>query len=257
VEELARRLRYQAALELTHPGDHILTAHTLNDRIETFLMRLMRGAGIDNLDGLRSERELHGRHLTRPLLGLNHASIVESLKQRGLAWVEDSTNQDEHYDRAFLRHRVILLLEQRNPDFLYTCARTLDNLDDDLGCLDAYGSILFAKSFDKERIELDLSYLEGESAQEWPLLPAVGQRVIYKACQAALVRWAPQARLTKLHVQGLWQNRQENGFSCHLPGGVEARIKAGVLTFKKAKAPRVYPTRREDSQNVTQEGRNR
>ena len=113
IEETARRLRY-AFLERTAEevgADVIATAHNADDNVETLLLHLIRGSGLQGLTGIRPRRGA----LVRPLLTTTRAEILDYLAENALTHVEDSTNADTAYTRNKLRREVIPLLRELNP----------------------------------------------------------------------------------------------------------------------------------------------
>lgn len=112
VEEAARRLRYSFLTRTAREigASHIVTAHTLDDQVETVLLQLLRGSA--SLRGIPPER---GR-IIRPLLGTPRTSLIAWLKEHGHEWRTDPSNFDTRLMRAWLRHEVIPLLESRAPD---------------------------------------------------------------------------------------------------------------------------------------------
>lgn len=110
VEQAARQLRYDFLLSLS-PHAYILTAHTAQDNLETFLMRLLRGSGLHGLTGIPPQR---GRIL-RPMLDVTRQEVQDYLARYHVPHVEDSTNAQDDYLRNRLRHRVLPLLEAENP----------------------------------------------------------------------------------------------------------------------------------------------
>ncbi len=107
----------------------IATAHHLDDQAETFVMRLARGAGIDGLSGMRSERPVFERSavtLTRPLLGFEKARLIATVAERGILYIEDPTNTDDRYERARVRSALVELAGAGlPPQALATSARRL------------------------------------------------------------------------------------------------------------------------------------
>ncbi len=81
----------------------VALGHTSDDNAETFVMGLMRGAGLDGLSGMRGQFEAHGIHFHRPLLGVSRSNLRTLLREREIRWVDDPTNDDEHYDRVRVR----------------------------------------------------------------------------------------------------------------------------------------------------------
>ena len=107
----------------------IATAHHLDDQAETFLMRLVRGAGIDGLSGMRAERPVAERSpitLVRPLLGFGKDRLIATAIQAGVAYVEDPTNTDDRFERARVRAALADLgAAGLSPKALATSARRL------------------------------------------------------------------------------------------------------------------------------------
>jgi len=115
IEAEARRRRYELAASLLGPGDILLTAHQADDQAETVLLNLMRGSGVDGLAGMPPVRPLGRGLLARPLLAFSGASLRSYLNRQGHVWVEDSSNMELAYDRNFVRHQLLPLLENRWP----------------------------------------------------------------------------------------------------------------------------------------------
>jgi tRNA(Ile)-lysidine synthase len=105
IEEAARRARYaflhRCAADLG--ADRIASGHTRDDQAETFLLKLIRGAGLSGLGGIYPRRGI----LVRPLLDASRNDLRDYLRKRGESWVEDETNADVTNPRNRIRHRVI------------------------------------------------------------------------------------------------------------------------------------------------------
>lgn len=133
VAAAARAARYRLLEEHapTIGGDSvaIATAHHLDDQAETFVMRLARGAGIDGLSGMRSERPVSSRSriaLVRPLLGFEKARLIATVAERGIVHVEDPSNTDDRYERTRVRSALVeLAAAGLPPEALATSARRL------------------------------------------------------------------------------------------------------------------------------------
>jgi tRNA(Ile)-lysidine synthase len=94
-----------------YPKAAIVTAHHLDDQAETFVMRLARGSGLDGLGAMRSVRSLHDRvDLVRPLLAFSKVRLTETLRARGLDWVDDPSNADTRFERVRVRAQAGALL---------------------------------------------------------------------------------------------------------------------------------------------------
>ena len=113
LEAEARRQRYAVAKALLNEGDFLLTAHHSDDQSETVLLNLMRGSGVDGLAGMPRTRQLGKGWLVRPLLSFSGQSLRTYLAGLDIDWIEDVSNADEAYDRNFLRHSLMPVLERR------------------------------------------------------------------------------------------------------------------------------------------------
>ena len=92
-------------------ADGLILCHHADDQAETFLMRLLRGAGPDGLEGMREEETVNGIRILRPMLPLRREEIREALRKDGIPWREDSSNRDTGYLRN--RIRLGLMTEMR------------------------------------------------------------------------------------------------------------------------------------------------
>ncbi len=97
-EEAARQLRYEMLLEYA-AGGAVLTAHTLDDQIETVIMRVFSGSGIEGLTGIPEQRDPY----YRPLLGIPKSRLMNFLETAKVPFCDDSTNRTGIYRRNQLR----------------------------------------------------------------------------------------------------------------------------------------------------------
>ena len=122
----ARQLRY-VWLEEVRAGHHyarVATAHHRNDQLETTLLNLVRGTGVAGLRGMLARQGA----LVRPLLFAPREALEAYAKQHQLEWREDASNASDAYRRNQLRHHVVPLLQQLNPNLLSTYERTRERL---------------------------------------------------------------------------------------------------------------------------------
>lgn len=112
-EEAGRHIRYARFEEVrqTAGADWVLTAHTADDQVETILMHLVRGCGVDGLTGIPPMR---GR-IRRPFLCCTRADIERYCEEYSVPYVVDETNADVTYTRNYVRHRVLPTLREMNP----------------------------------------------------------------------------------------------------------------------------------------------
>ncbi len=135
LEALAREARYRVFAQCD--TDFLALAQHLDDQAETVLLQLLRGAGAKGLSGMPEVRGLGASmSILRPLLDVPRAAIVAYAKERGLTWVEDESNRDLGFDRNFLRHDVLPLLERRFPACRQTLVRASRHLAEAAGLMD-------------------------------------------------------------------------------------------------------------------------
>lgn len=104
----------------------ILTAHHLDDNIETLLMNFFKGTGIAGLRGILPRQG----NIVRPLLFAEKEILKKFAEQHGLSWVEDSSNATDKYTRNYFRHQVIPLVQQRLPEASHNLADNLSRFRD-------------------------------------------------------------------------------------------------------------------------------
>ena len=123
-EAQARDARYSVFESFLASGDVLLLGHHLDDQVETVLFRLIRGAGPSGLAGIPEKRPLGRGLLMRPLLGITRDQIENYAGSHQLAYLNDGSNDDTRYDRNFLRHEVLPLIESRWPGYRSGFARS-------------------------------------------------------------------------------------------------------------------------------------
>lgn len=143
IQLAARKLRYEWFYELlaTENFDYVVTAHHLDDQLETFLIHFSRGTGLDGLCGIPTQND----KIIRPLLTFSRAEIETFAKENNLKWREDSSNASDKYARNKIRHHVIPILKELNPSFLDSFENTLQNLNQAQGLVDDASRIVYRK----------------------------------------------------------------------------------------------------------------
>lgn len=124
----ARELRYNWFYELleNHKFDYILTAHHADDNLETFIINLSRGTGLDGLVGIPEQND----KIIRPLLPFSREEILKYAKENNIQWREDSSNASDKYLRNKIRHDLIPVLKEINPNFLKAFQKTQSYLQE-------------------------------------------------------------------------------------------------------------------------------
>jgi len=224
IEETARGIRYEflskAAIE--SGCDRIAVGHTMNDQAETFLMRLIRGAGLRGLASMRpvspppngvagtkvmswdeslsrilapadrhsqkllnSSQPVPGLQLVRPLLCITRDEILEYCQQRGLAYRTDTTNLSLDFTRATVRHQIIPALAGINPRIIESITRATENIAADEDVLNRLASgVLWSARREKDSSENQVrqSYSVGKILEQ---PPGLRRRILAEALRLA------------------------------------------------------------------------
>jgi len=125
IQIAARKLRYNWFQEIISLGfDYVLTAHHLDDNVETFLINFTRGTGLEGLTGIPTQNG----NIIRPLLPFSREEIENYALENKIQWREDSSNTSDKYFRNKLRHDIVPLLKELNTGFLDSFQNTLHHL---------------------------------------------------------------------------------------------------------------------------------
>jgi tRNA(Ile)-lysidine synthase len=235
LEDAGRRVRYaEAARELEArrlEGDaaagrgRVATAHTLDDRAETLLMRLAQGAGAGGLTSLAYRRG----DVVRPLVDCTRADVLAYLTSLGQAWREDATNLDTTRLRARVRSGLVPLMREINPRFDEAVARTLTVLGDEDDLIDGLareraGAIAETTG---DEVRIDRAGLAS-------LPQALRRRVVRLVVQDA---FEEASRLDFEHVEAICDGAPDPGFARDLPGGLRAFAEYGRLIISRNADP--------------------
>lgn len=121
IEDASRMARYRFLREVAQ-GWPIAVAHHKDDQVETLLLHLLRGGGIDAMVGLQPRQH----DIIRPLLSISHADTVAYCRSHGLVPVEDLSNADPRFLRNRIRHELVPLLETMNAGIRETLVRNAE-----------------------------------------------------------------------------------------------------------------------------------
>ncbi len=128
IQMAARELRYNWFEELATQlsFDYILTAHHTDDNIETFLINLGRGSGLDGLIGIPEQNNI----IVRPLLNFSRDQLVVFAKTNHIKWREDSSNESNKYMRNKIRNEVLPILKEIHPHLIQNFNTSISHLKD-------------------------------------------------------------------------------------------------------------------------------
>ncbi|MCX8082979.1 MAG: tRNA lysidine(34) synthetase TilS [bacterium] len=140
IEEKAREARYKALYSTAkkYACNKIAVGHTLDDNVETIIMRFVKGTGIAGLSGISPEKNLFLRSkiiVIRPLLCIEKQEIIKFLKEKGIEYRIDETNLSTDFFRNRVRLEIIPFLLKYNPQFKKKLAQMSFLLQDDFSFL--------------------------------------------------------------------------------------------------------------------------
>ena len=155
----ARELRYNWFNELLEEEnfDYLLTAHHADDNLETFLINFTRGTGLEGLTGI----PVQNNKIIRPLLFFTRNAIVNYATEKGIQWREDSSNASDKYVRNKIRHHLIPILKELNPNFMNSFLKTENYLQQSLAMVDDAAIMVYQQVAreEGEQIHFDLNKL--------------------------------------------------------------------------------------------------
>lgn len=214
IEETAREMRYAFLYEAARAvgADVIATAHTADDNLETILLHLVRGSGLQGLTGIPPRQGM----LVRPLLATTRREIEDYLRLYSIPHIEDSSNADEAYSRNRMRQQVVPLLEGFNPALRENSVDMIRYLRADNDYLNARASELAHQA----QVTEEVVTIDAASIARAPDPLAV------RAVRGLLAMTAGGATdCTAAHLEAVVRLCREDDPSAeaHLPGGVTAR----------------------------------
>ena len=166
IQMAARDLRYNWFKKLVDEFhfDYILTAHHLNDNVETLFVNLIRGTGIKGLQGIPEKQN----HIIRPLLFATKKDIREYASLNKLTYREDSSNQETKYKRNFIRNNIIPQLKTLNPALEETIHTSIHFFKQSSDIVTEFSSLKFKNicKEDDNQLQIDIALLKLEPQKE-------------------------------------------------------------------------------------------
>jgi len=188
IEDGARdlRLSYLRDLKKEEKADLIALGHNLDDKIENFFIRLLRGSGFGLFQmGYRND------DILRPLLDLRKNEIIDYLKKNEIAFYSDPSNEKEYYFRNKIRKNLIPLLEEIKSDSIDNISKSIDNLRD-IG-------IALQRLVDSIKINTRFGYTEMDR-EDFDRLPSAAKFLILKKM---LATFDSDLELKRAHIINL------------------------------------------------------
>jgi tRNA(Ile)-lysidine synthase len=158
IQVAARELRYQWFYEqmVENNVDFVATAHHLDDCLETFLINLSRGTGLEGLTGIPIQND----KIFRPLLPFSREEIEDYATKNNIKWREDSSNASDKYLRNKFRHDVIPILKEINPNFLVSFENTISHLKQTQSLAADASKSLYSKVVTKNENQISIDLLK-------------------------------------------------------------------------------------------------
>ncbi len=153
IQLAARKLRYDWFQEIISLGfDYVLTAHHLDDNVETFLINFTRGTGLEGLTGIPAQNG----NIIRPLLPFSREEIENYANENKIQWREDSSNAADKYFRNKLRHNIVPILKELNTGFLDSFQNTLHHLQQSESLVNDASKLVYEKVVVEKENRLDI-----------------------------------------------------------------------------------------------------
>ena len=217
-ENSAREARYQALFGLMEREEipTLVLAHQRDDQAETFLMRLLRGAGPEGLGGMRA-RERRGEFLLlRPMLDLSGRELRETLREAGIAWREDGSNRDPAYLRNRIRGELMPCLEALASGAGERIARTAELIGLENDAAEPLGEELLRRcetpaGLETEPLEEAAEAIRRRALRTWWRLrgPKLAERELNYSQTLRLEGLLKAPRGTIINLPGGWRARRE------------------------------------------------
>ncbi|OAJ95442.1 tRNA lysidine(34) synthetase TilS [Vibrio bivalvicida] len=170
LEESARDARYGALKKYLKPGDLLLTGQHADDQLETFFLALKRGSGPKGLSSMAQVMEFGCAKLLRPLLTVPRKEIEQYAGEKQIDWVEDESNQDQRFERNYIRHSVTPALVERWPHIRQSIQRAAELCSEQEYLLDELLIDKYQQCLQSDE-SLSIEKLE-------PLTPSIRSRII-------------------------------------------------------------------------------
>lgn len=235
MEAIAREERYRlahAALEraCTQTGAKsglICTAHTLDDRVETFFMRALVGTGPGGLASIPRERG----NLHRPLLDAMREQLRDWLRARHAGapdeqlWREDETNITGDSFRSQVRRELMPVARRLRPGFEHVLAQTMDLIADEEEerCQQVESIVYRTLVWDGDEARIPCGTFEG-----------MGRPMARRILRSCLLVANPDARLEATQIDRVLDGLASEGFTTETSGGLRTSVHDGTLVIRKA-----------------------
>jgi tRNA(Ile)-lysidine synthase len=229
IETAGRQLRLEALEQIARQAgcDSVATAHHQDDQAETVLFRLLRGTAFAGLAGIRPITERSGLRWIRPLLCVRRKEIESYCRQHTLAWRDDASNQELHFRRNWIRHRLLPYMQQSSGDDVAEKLSTL-----------AQTALSFQQQVEKRANEIlkeNGDWYVSPSSLSAATVQQAGPFVAGEILRITLNRLNCGLRdISASHYQRFFQLMNKSRAVLELPGGCTIRKKNDRIQFETA-----------------------
>lgn len=230
LEEAGRIVRYNCFEKHMDKigGQKIAVGHNMNDNAETFLLNLVRGAGMEGLKGIEPVRG----SIIRPLIEISRDEIEYYCMENGLKPRFDETNNDSVFTRNRVRNGLIPYIKKNfNPNIIQSLNKTIGIIYDENKFITAITEQQYKECLLKsapDSIEINLEKLNN-------FHDAAKKRILRLAVQKLDTN---TKAIEKIHIEQMKDlaHKAKTGKVYRFKGGIQAKIQYGVLIFIKEKS---------------------
>lgn len=231
-EENLRNIRYKlmSSYIIKSKLFCVITAHNLNDHVETFIMKLSRGIGLKGMEGIKDYstiNEFDKLKIYRPFIKIKKNDLLDYCTSKNIEPIKDLSNLDLKFSRNRIRNNVIPELEKLNPDFLNSVNRLTELVKE----LNAYQNKYIEKKFEEIRItENDKKICFNRN--KFNKLDNVEKKLILKSkCES----FSPRIFIESKHLDIIVSQclSQKNNFSLDMPGPITINANSNEISLIK------------------------
>lgn len=222
LQHAGRDIRYLFFEETAGQGGYtkIAVAHNLDDQVETFLLRLLKGTGIR---GLSSIPLMRGR-IIRPFLHTYRAEIASYASSKSIPFVSDSSNTKTVYERNYIRHNIIPSMEKLNPAFREKIISLLFDLTG------------VNRSFDEKKrsfLESNVKQKPGRIVIPIAELKTLDRETLFRVLSDVVTSLAPHFLPLREHIKLIEKivNSAKPNLNLHLPSSLVVKKIYNDLSF--------------------------
>ena len=229
IENYFRESRYEEFLKIAinTNSNGVFTAHHLNDHVETFLMKITRGSGLQGMEGIKEFVELNGLKIFRPLIQIPKNILTRFCYRNDVYPNYDHTNNSNKYSRNRVRNNIIPEFEKMNPNFLDSINRITKIINQ-------------VNEGEKERVISEFEKLEPSDEKNeisfsrtlFNQLPEFDKKLILKINSEKL---SNETFLENKHLNYVIKKSHSgnNNYSLDLPGPIKLVASRSRITIKK------------------------